>query len=194
MAIITWTVLHGQLVDLNIYGIISSILVCERSVLVMKKLFRPSVALILSVFALFCCASMLNAAPLSSLGTIDVQKVFKGYKSTTKAQEQLSKEEASFKKDFEESQKKIEAAKTAKKSDKEIEKLTKDLEEDLAPKREKLMKLNEALTGELQKAIVTAVKDVAKNLGLEAIFDKQVVIVGGMDISDMVINKLNEKN
>ena len=55
------------------------------------------------------------------------------------------------------------------------------------------MKINEELTSRLQKDIVTAVKAVAKNLGLETVLDKQVVIIGGMDISDMVINKLNEK-
>ena len=123
-----------------------------------------------------------------------MQKVFKGYKATIKAQEQLSKQEADFKKEFEDSQKKIEAAKANNKTDKEIEKMTKDLEDNLAPKREKLMKLNEALTSGLQKEIISAVQSVAKNLGLETVFDKQVVIVGGMDISDLVINKLNEKN
>lgn len=150
-------------------------------------------------FAIVCAmlagliVSVSYSAPLSSIGYIDVQKVFKGYKETTKAQEQLSKQEADFKKDFEESQKKLESAKAASKSQKEIEGLTKDLEEKLAPKREKLMQMNEALTTRLQKEIVTSVKDVAKNLGLETVFDKQVVIYGGMDISDMVINKLNEK-
>jgi len=160
----------------------------------MKKTFRPFLAIVLSVFAIFCIANAAKAATLSSIGTIDVQKVFKGYKATIKAQEQLSKQEADFKKDFEESQKKIETAKANNKSDKEIEKMTKDLEDNLAPKREKLMKLNEALTSGLQKEIIAAVQSVAKNMGLESVFDKQVVIVGGMDISDMVINKLNEKN
>ena len=160
----------------------------------MRKTFRPFLAIVLFVFALFCLATAAKAAALSSIGTIDVQKVFKGYKATVKAQEQLSKQEADFKKDFEESQKKIEAAKADNKTDKEIEKITKDLEDGLAPKREKLMKLNEALTSGLQKEIIAAVQGVAKNLGLETVFDKQVVIVGGMDISDMVINKLNEKN
>jgi len=156
----------------------------------MKKL--ASLVLVLALFA-GIAASVSYSAPLSSTGYIDVQKVFKGYKETSKAQEQLSKQEADFKKDFEESQKKLEAAKSANKSQKEIESMTKDLEAKLAPKRDKLMQMNEALTSRLQKDIVGAVKDVAKNLGLESVFDKQAVIYGGMDISDMVIAKLNEK-
>ncbi len=149
-------------------------------------------------FALLICLSVLVlsspvfAAP-ASIGFIDVQKVFKGYSETNKAQSQLSKEEGEFKKEFEASQKKLEDAKNAKKSEKEIESLTKKLEEDLAPKREKLMKLNDELTSKLQQNILTAVKAVKKNLGLDLVLDKQVIIDGGMDISDMVINKLNSK-
>lgn len=158
----------------------------------MKKIVKSAV----SFLALFCLVAMTAsafAAPVSSIGTIDVQKVFKGYKETTKAQEQLSKEETSFKKEFEESQKKIEEAKTSGKSEKELEAMTKKLEESLAPKREKLIKMNEALTLSLQNDIVTTVKTVAKNLGIEVVLDKQVVITGGIDISDMVISKINEK-
>lgn len=157
---------------------------------------KNSVRVAVPFLALFCLAAMTAsafAAPVSSIGTIDVQKVFRGYKETTKAQEQLSKEEASFKKEFEESQKKIEEAKASGKSEKDLASMTKKLEESLAPKREKLIKMNEALTSSLQNDIVTTVKDVAKNLGIEVVFDKQVVITGGIDISEMVISKLNEK-
>ena len=83
------------------------------------------------VFGL-CLSVLLLSAPLfaaaSSIGCIDVQKVFKGYKETSSAQSTLSKEEAAFKKEFEASQKKLEAAKAAKKSDKEIADMTKQLE------------------------------------------------------------------
>ncbi|MFA5103923.1 MAG: OmpH family outer membrane protein [Candidatus Margulisiibacteriota bacterium] len=158
----------------------------------MKKFVRSTVSFLV-VFCLVAMTASAFAAPVSSIGTIDVQKVFKGYKETTKAQEQLSKEEASFKKEFEESQKKIEDAKTAGKSEKDLAAMTKKLEESLAPKREKLIKMNEALTSSLQNDIIATVKDVAKNLGIEVVFDKQVVITGGIDVSDMVINKLNEK-
>ena len=144
-----------------------------------------------------CLSVLLLSSPLfaatASIGFIDVQKVFKGYTETSKAQSALSKEESAFKKEFEASQKKLEAAKAAKKSDKEIETMTKQLEEDLAPKREKLMKMNDELTSRLQKDILTSVKSVAKNLGLDIVLDKQVIIDGGMDISDMVINKLNSR-
>lgn len=158
----------------------------------MKKSVKMFVALFVLLGFVMMVGSSFGAA-LSSIGFIDVQKVFKGYSETSKAQEQLAKKESVFKKEFEDSQKQLEAAKADKKSDKDIEALTKKLEEKLAPKREELMKINEELTSRLQKDIVNSVKAVAKNLGLETVLDKQVVIIGGMDISDMVINKLNEK-
>ncbi len=133
-----------------------------------------------------------QAASLSGIGFIDVQKVFKGYKEAAKAQDQLSKEEADFRKSFEDSQKKLEAAKNAKKSDKEIEAMTKDLENTLKPKRDKLLQLNQNLTEKIQKDILAAVKEVKKSMGIDVVLDKQVIIDGGQDISDMVINKLNK--
>ncbi len=138
-------------------------------------------------------ASSAISASLSGIGVIDVQKVFKGYQETSKAQDALAKKDADFKKEFDASQKQIEDAKTAKKSDKEIETLTKDLEAKLSPKRDELMKLNAALSGKLQKDIVTAAQGVAKTMGVDVIFDKQAVITGGVDLTDMVIDKLNGK-
>ena len=159
----------------------------------MKKAYKSIFVLAIAGGLSLSVASGAFSAGLSSIGFIDVQKVFKGYSETEKAQTQISKEEEDFKKDFEASQKKIEEARTAKKSDKEIDEITKKLEKDLAPKREKLIKLNTQLTSVLQKNIVDSVKAVAKNLGIDVVLDKQVVINGGTDISDMVINKLNEK-
>ncbi len=136
--------------------------------------------------------SLRSASAVSGLGYIEVQRVFKEYKETIKAQERLSTEEESFKKEFEESQKKIEEARKKGKGEEEIKKLTDDLEKKLSPKREKLLKLNETLTLSLQKDIIKAAEEVAKTLGLEVVVDKQAVIFGGTDITEMVLRKLNK--
>jgi outer membrane protein len=133
-----------------------------------------------------------GAANYTNIGFIDVQKVFKEYKETTKAQGELSKQEESFKKEFEDSQSKLEKAQKENKSKEEIEKMKKDMETDLAPKRETLLRLNEQLTGKLQLDIIEAVKKVAKKVGVDIVLDKQVVITGGMDLSEMVITELNK--
>ncbi|KAF0134927.1 MAG: outer membrane protein [Candidatus Saganbacteria bacterium] len=128
----------------------------------------------------------------SSMGFVDIQKVFKDYKETSKAQKELAKEEETFKKEFEESQKKLEEAQKNGKSKEEIDKMRASLEEKLAPKRDSLLKLNEKLTLSLQKNIVVAVTKIAQKLGLESVLDKQVIIYGGMDITDMVVSELNK--
>ncbi|MFH1576324.1 MAG: OmpH family outer membrane protein [Candidatus Margulisiibacteriota bacterium] len=132
------------------------------------------------------------AADFTNIGFIDVQKVFREYKSTEKAQEELGKQEEAFKKEFEESQKKLEQAEKDGKKPSELETMKKDLETKLAPKREKLLKLNEQLTVKLQMEILDSVKKVAKKVGLDVVLDKQVVITGGMDLTEMVVNELNK--
>lgn len=145
------------------------------------------------VFFLICfAAGLAEANTLSGIGFIDVQKVFKEYKETSKAQEDLSKQEDRFKKEFEESQKKLEKAEQDGKKKEEIEKMRKELEEKLTPKRDQLLRLNQELTGKLQAKILEGVKKVSKKVGIEVVLDKQVVITGGMDLTDLVINELNK--
>lgn len=151
----------------------------------MKKLI--AVALTVAFFA-----GIAGAAGFTNIGLIDVQKVFREYKATEKAQKDLAKQEESFKKEFEKSQKKLAEAEKNGKKPSELEKMKKDLEVKLAPKREKLLKLNEQLTVKLQMEILEAVKKVAKKVGIEVVLDKQVVITGGMDLTEMVVNELNK--
>ncbi len=133
------------------------------------------------------------AQAATSIGFIDVQKVFKDYKETSKAQEQVAKQEEEFKKEFESSQKKLADAEKSNMKKAELEKLRKDLEDKLLPKRQSLIALNEKLTSDLQAKILAATKEVAKKVGIDVVFDKQVVITGGVDLTEMVVNKLNEK-
>lgn len=151
----------------------------------MKKL----VAVILAIAFL---GGVALAADYSNIGYIDVQKVFTEYKETKKAQDELQKEEASFKKEYEDSQKKLKDAQTTGKSTSEVEKLKKELESKLEPKRKKLLALNDKLTTDLQSKILDGVKAVAKKLGIDLVLDKQVVITGGMDMTQMVITELNK--
>jgi len=143
-------------------------------------------------FVMFVFGSTMAQAA-TSIGYIEVQKVFKEYKETAKAQEQVAKEEETFKKEFEASQKQLSDAEKKNMKKEELEKLRKDLEDKLMPKRQSLITLNEKLTTKLQADILSATKDVAKKVGIDIVFDKQVIITGGVDLTEMVTNKLNEK-
>lgn len=136
--------------------------------------------------------TMFGSAAFAAIGYIDVQKVFKEYKETNKAQVELGKQEESYKKEFEESQKKLEKAEKEGKSTEDIEKLREELEKKLSPKRKELLRLNEQLTTKLQMEILAAADKVAKKVGIDLVLDKQVVITGGMDLTEMVVNELNK--
>lgn len=151
----------------------------------MKKLLA---AIVLTGFL----ATMACAQGLVGMGFIDVQKVFKEYKETSKAQGELAKKEETFKKEFDESQKKLQEAEKQGKAKEELDKMKTQLDEKLAPKREELLKTNEKLTIKLQQDIVKAVTTVAKKMGIDVVVDKQVVITGGTDLTDMVVSELNK--
>ena len=155
----------------------------------MKKL----IGLMVLAPVIICVSGSVFALGAASIGYIDVQKVFKEYKETSKAQEQVAKQEEEFKKEFETSQKKLAEAEKKEMKREELDKLKKELEDKLTPKRQSLIELNEKLTAKLQAEILSSAKDVAKKVGIDVVFDKQVVITGGVDLTEMVINKLNNK-
>jgi Skp family chaperone for outer membrane proteins len=157
-----------------------------------KNMKKMICSLVIVSFAMFVLGGTFAHAA-TNIGFIEVQKVFKGYKETAKAQEQVSKQEEEFKKDFESSQKQLADAEKNKMKKADLDKLKKDLEDKLMPKRQALVALNEKLTSDLQAKILGATKDVAKEIGIDVVFDKQVVITGGTDMTELVINKLNEK-
>ena len=45
----------------------------------------------------------------------------------------------------------------------------------------------------LKQEILSASNQVAKEYGIDVVLDKQVVYYGGFDLSDFVIEKLNQK-
>jgi len=140
---------------------------------------------------LFMFFASMALAQGSTIGYIEVQKIFKEYKETVKAQGELDKKQKEFQDEFEKSQKQLADAQKAGKSDKELDKMKTDLEKKLEPKRAELLQLNQQLATKLQSKIVDASQKVAKKLGLEIVVDKQVIIVGGMDVTDMVLQELN---
>ena len=135
---------------------------------------------------------LVGVVAAENIGYIDVTKVFKEYRETDKAEEQLKKQKEDYDKEFKEAQEKLEDAEKEKKGFEEIEKLRQELEEKLEPKRKELFRLNEELTSKLQTKIVGAVEEVAKKVGIDVVVDKQVMITGGVDLTEMVIKELNK--
>ena len=67
-----------------------------------------------------------------------------------------------------------------------------EIQEELQPKQEELMKLNNQLMTSIRSDIVNATKKVAKEYGVDIVLDKQALLSGGFDLTDFVIEDLND--
>jgi len=143
---------------------------------------------VLTMLVVFSAATM-----AATIGYIEVQKVFTEYSETKTAQKDLDEKQKEFKQKLDEKQEEIDKAKKDGKSETELRAMIKDMEKELDPEKEKLLRVNEEMTRKLQSAIVSAVESVSKELGIDVVLDKQVIITGGVDITDMVLTKLNKK-
>ena len=143
-------------------------------------------------FLFFVIGGLAVKAKAAAIGYIDVQRIFKEYKEIANAEAELKKEEEAFKKEYEERKKKLDEAQEAGKSKEELDQLQKDMEEELKPMKEKLVQLNKRLTEDLQNKIVKSVEKVAKKLGIDIVMDKQALITGGTDLTNLVLTELNK--
>ena len=137
--------------------------------------------------------SLITSAFAATVGFIDVEQVFKSYSKTKVAQEEINNKMKDYKKLVSQYQQKLEDAKIDGKTDKDIEKIKADMQKELDPKETEIKMLNEEKMAKIRKEIVSAVDSVAKEIGIDVVVDKQVVITGGNDLTEMTIEKLNKK-
>ncbi len=164
----------------------------------MKRSAKLAIAL--SVILLFSAGIGLKFACAQTIGHIDVTRIFLEYKEAQKIQEEINKEktklEVEFEKEKKKSEDKLKKSLEEGKSLEEFEKLKAELEnelnEEFAPKEKELETLIEQRTTELQKKILEATEKVAKKVGIDIVLDKQIFIIGGVDLTDMVLNELNK--
>jgi outer membrane protein len=152
----------------------------------MKKI----TVILIVVFVMGMMACLANAA---TIGYIDSQKVFSSYEKTKKAEEQFKKKDQIFKDEVAKKQKQVEKEKSNNMSDGDLRKLIDKFEKELAPKRNDMIESQKKIMQEIQDDIVKATEAIAKRMGIEIVIDKQIIITGGTDITDKVIEQLNKK-
>lgn len=131
------------------------------------------------------------AAPAANLGFVDAQKVFQNYKAAQEAQSRFRREAQAYQDELAADQRKLEEARRANKSPEEIAKMQKKFEEELKPKKTKVEGLDRDLSGKIKKQIEVVIAEVAKAKGIPTVVDKQVILYGGIDLTDDVVRKLN---
>ena len=116
----------------------------------------------------------------------------KQYNKAITAQTELAKKQKEFQDLVISKQQELEKAKTASKSEEELIEMKDLFESTLQPKKEELVALNQKLSSEIEKDLVEAAKKIAKQLRIDVVLDKQAVLVGGMDLTSLVISNLNK--
>ena len=128
----------------------------------------------------------------SSIGYIDTQLVVKQYNKAIAAQSDLVRKQKELQDLVIKKQAELEVAKAASKNEDELSKMKDLFDEELQPKREELMGLNQKLSTDIEKDIIDATKRIAKQLRIDVVLDKQVVLVGATDLTNLVTNHLNK--
>ncbi|MGA0241770.1 MAG: OmpH family outer membrane protein [Candidatus Marinamargulisbacteria bacterium] len=144
--------------------------------------------IILMAMVLFSATTFLHA---ESLGVVDLQRVFMNYKETEVARTDFEKKQKELRSELEEKQKTLEKAQKDNKKPAEIQALVEEIQDELQPKQEALIKLNNQLMATIRADILASAKKVAKNYGIDMVLDKQAVLTGGFDLTDFVIEDLN---
>lgn len=141
---------------------------------------------LLGICCILCVVSLAD-----TIGYIDSQQVLQQYNKSLAAQSDLAQKQKEFQDLLVEKQKELETAQAENKTEEELVQLKQELEQELQPKKDELLELNQNLSMEIEQDIIEATKSIAKQLRVDVVVDKQVIIVGGMDLTSLVLSKLN---
>ena len=165
----------------------------------MKKVLKSAVLSGLLVLALATSAFAVTA---KDIGVVDTQKVIESsslsdlYKS---ANDEMKALEDNIKKEMLDKSKKLEDAKKTNLSADKLKEMEDQFKKDLETKRNEgqvLYQKKQAELEETQKKVKSdideAIKKVADEKKLGVVFDKQVVLFGGVDVTEDVMKKIKK--
>ena len=141
----------------------------------------------ISLLLLLIGISLTSSAFAANIGYIDFKRVGSEYYYAQKVYKELDNKYLDLQ------QYSIEVGKQYKTIDSPIAK--KNFEEktqkEFAAKREALEKLQIQKEDEIYNRVMTAARTIANERKIEAVFDKNAVFIGGVDLTDDVIRRLN---
>lgn len=130
-------------------------------------------------------------AQAASIGTVDRDTVIKSYPKAQQYADELKRSEDKVHKLIEDSNKKYEDAKTAHKSPAELEGLQRNLQTSIDTEVKQIQARAQTLEKQLENDIDKAIKDEASTRKVDMVLMKQLVLVGGTDLTDGVVKRLN---
>jgi len=153
----------------------------------MKRLFT----LILSTL-LIAVGGMRAAHAADTIGTVDYDKLVRSYNKAQLFSDDMKTKEADLEKTRAEFVKQIREAKTKQPNNPvAVDQLQKSLEDKLNTKVNEYRSLQESQAKALEDEMNNAIESAAKSKNLSVILAKQTVFVGGTDITNDVLSRLN---
>jgi Skp family chaperone for outer membrane proteins len=142
------------------------------------------------IASLMSVPAFAQAPKPASIGVVDKDKVVNAYPKALSAAEDLKKGEDRIRKLLEDSNKQYDEAKTAHKPPVEIEGLKARLQTQIDDEVKRLQSKAQTLEGSLEKDIDNAIRAEAASHKVDAVFMKQAVFFGGVDLTDGVMKRL----
>ncbi|GEM_PF-572900 len=161
--------------------------------------------MVLLVAVLFAFVSFAGKKGGFKFGYAELNKVFQSYTDTQKVISYLKDKENAIKDQLKQEQDKIMKWRDSWANDKKLSKDEKKKKEDeLYQRLMQLQQMRDSMYAQLDQmrrnyekkledVIIKAAEELAKQKGLAAIFDRRVVVFGGIDVTDDLIKLLNSK-
>jgi Skp family chaperone for outer membrane proteins len=134
------------------------------------------------------------------IGVVDLQKAVNSHPQLEEVLKEIREKQSELEKDLEAKQAEfgkiqneiIEKGDSATREDKiKIMQMEEEFKKLVAEKKAELNRFSQSQTKPLQEDVFTAIPEIKKEKGLDIIFDKSLVIIGGEDITDEVIDFLS---
>ncbi len=152
---------------------------------------RRILTIVLSVLVIGL-GSLRAAQAADTIGTIDYEKLIRSYNKAQMFNDDMKAKEADLEKMQAEFVKQIREAKTKQPNNPvAVDQLQKSLEDKLAAKVNEYRDTQAAKAKSLETSMTTTIEEVARSKNLSVIIAKQSVFVGGTDITNEVLSKLN---
>ena len=139
---------------------------------------------------------ILSLTPLhlfaDEVGIVDMLYLFEKDKIVIKSRESFQEKAEDYKKLLEKHQQKIEEALEKKKSEKAITKLVKKRDEEMEPKKLELQQYEMSVEQNFKMRVEATTKKVANEYSIDVVVDRQAVLFGGFDLTNIVLDRLNQ--
>lgn len=143
-------------------------------------------------------------AKVEKVGVVNIQKILNDYKEAETVNNNLQQEKDALQEKLDKAQDEIKSKKDkyekkiAKMSDADKKKASEELNKDLTSLQDTFQKYSNQLRSkqeeaynEIQSKIMKTINEIAAADGIDVVVEKAVIYVGGIDITEKVLEKLN---